>query len=122
MDTATIVDLLDSELTPGGPIFGHETEDLDLTALAWAEGRGVGEHTNTEVDVAMIVLSGRGVVQIGEQREELSAGQLIVLPKGLKRSITALTSDFRYLNVHKRRRRLMPTLGGRPKPSDAPTP
>lgn len=122
METATVVDLLNPELTSGGPIFGHETEDLDLTAVAWAEGRGVGEHTNAEVDVAMIVLSGRGVVQIDDRREEVAAGRLIVLPKGVRRAITALTSDFRYLNVHKRRKRLMPTLGGRPKPPEAPTP
>ena len=122
MNTFTIVDLLDPELTPGGPIFGHETEDLDLTALAWAEGRGVGEHTNTEVDVAMVVLSGRGALQFGEERQEVEAGKLIVIPKGVLRSITALTPDFRYLNVHKRRKRLMPTVGGRPKPSAAPQP
>jgi mannose-6-phosphate isomerase-like protein (cupin superfamily) len=120
MDAPTFVDLLNPELTPGGPIFGHETEDLDLTALAWAEGRGVGEHTNTEVDVAMIVLSGRGSILFGEERKEVGAGHLIVIPKGVLRSITALTSDFRYLNVHKRRKRLMPTLGGRPKPPVAP--
>ena len=122
MESPTIVDLLDPALTPGGPIFGHETEDLDLTALAWAEGRGVGEHTNTEVDVAMIVLSGRGVIQFGEERQEVDAGKLLVIPKGILRSITALTPDFRYLNVHKRRKRLMPTLGGRPKPPEAPKP
>jgi quercetin dioxygenase-like cupin family protein len=115
MDRATVVDLLDPKLTTGGPIFGHETEDLDLTALAWDEGKGVGEHTNTEVDVAMIVLSGRGAIQIGEERHDLQAGRLIVIPKGVMRSITALSSDFRYLNVHKRRKRLMPTLGGRPR-------
>ena len=82
----------------------------------------MGEHTNTEVDVAMVVLQGRGAVEIDGERHELRAGNLVVLPKGVRRSIVALTADFRYLNVHKRRRRLMPTLGGRPKPTEGPTP
>jgi hypothetical protein len=42
----------------------------------------------------------------------------LVIPKGAERTVRSLSGDFRYVNVHERRRRLMPQLSRpqRPEP------
>ena len=96
-----------------GPIWAAETEDLDCTLLQWNEGHQIASHLNDEVDVVMSVLQGNGSVVVDGVRTLLKPGVIVVIPKGAHRSITAESTPFVYLNVHKRRRRLMPT-GTRP--------
>jgi mannose-6-phosphate isomerase-like protein (cupin superfamily) len=93
-----------------GPIAGGECEDLDYTLLHWLTGGGVEEHVNDEVDVMMIVLQGNGVVVVEGVAQPVTSGKALVLPKGSRRQIRSSSDDFRYLNVHKRRRRLMPDM------------
>ncbi len=93
-----------------GPVVGKETEDLNLTLLSWPSGHQIAEHVNQEVDVVSVVLSGSGVVRIGEVENEVRAGSIFIIPKGASRSLTSTSDDFRYVNIHKRRRRLMPTM------------
>lgn len=92
-------------------MFGREMEDLDATLLAWPQGHEIQAHVNAEVDVVTVVLSGSGVAQIDGAERALTAGSVLLIPKGAERSIRSTSDDFRYLNVHKRRKRLMPTLG-----------
>lgn len=89
-----------------GALWGTESEDLDCTLVAWPRGSGVAVSTNDEVDVAMIVLEGVARVELGDHPQELSAGQLLVIEKGVARKIVALSERLVYLNVHKRRRRM----------------
>ena len=93
-----------------GAILGRETEDLDVTLLAWPAGRSMPPHVNAEVDVVSIVLSGEGLARIAGLEHVLKTGNVLVIPKGVERSIESRSEDFRYLNVHKRRKRLMPTM------------
>jgi mannose-6-phosphate isomerase-like protein (cupin superfamily) len=103
--------LIDGHAGEGpGPVFGTEMEDLDLTVLAWSENRGVEPHVNSEVDVVTVVLSGQGEAVVNGMNYELKLGQILIIPKGAERSIRSLSTDFRYVNVHKRRRRLMPGI------------
>lgn len=114
MNDKDFVDL--QTLVPSnGAMWGTETEDLDATLVSWAAGKGVAAHTNREVDVVMVVLEGRGRVQRGEEILEVEKGQVVVFPKGIERSITA-DDRLTYLNVHKRRKRLMPNGIRPPKP------
>ncbi|RYG47897.1 cupin domain-containing protein [bacterium] len=103
-----IVDLLRLSLAAeaAGPQWGLETEDLNSTLLMWNAGEGVGEHVNDEIDVIMIGIEGEGTVVLDGIALSLSAGQAVLLPKGVKRSVTASTQRFSYLNVHRRRRKL----------------
>lgn len=94
-----------------GPVFGREVEDLDVTLLAWTEGHEIAAHVNNEVDVVTVVLAGTGVARLAGVEHELKAGSVLIIPKGVERAITSKSDNFRYLNVHKRRKRLMPTLG-----------
>jgi len=92
-----------------GPIWATESSDLDVTVLNWFSGMSVPEHVNTEVDVALFVLFGSGFLEIDKDRHLLRAGDLYVIPKGSSRHIVAGEEGLRYVNVHRRRRRLMPT-------------
>lgn len=96
---------------PGqGALWGIETQDLDCTLVAWPEGLGVAEHTNNEVDVLMIVMEGRALIELSGANQELAQGQLLLIRKGTPRRIEALYGRLVYLNVHKRRKPM--TLSG----------
>lgn len=94
-----------------GPRWGHESEDLDLTLLSWAAGRGIGPHVNHEVDVVWIGVEGAGVVTVDGREHEMRPGVALLIAKGCERAVTAATERFSYLSVHRRRRGLRPTLG-----------
>ncbi|HWA83695.1 MAG TPA: cupin domain-containing protein [Fimbriimonadaceae bacterium] len=94
---------------PGAAV-GIETEDINLTIVAWPEHFSVPPHVNTEVDVVTIVLSGIGKATVDGKEIDLRLGSVLVVPKGSERSIKSLSVDFRYVSVHKRRRRLMPQI------------
>ena len=96
--------------TGPGPVFGREVEDLDITLLAWPAGHQIASHVNAEVDVVTVVLAGTGIAVVGGIEHHLSQGSVLIIPKGIERSIASGSDDFRYLNVHKRRKRLMPSL------------
>ncbi len=111
---------VDFRNVPGsqGAIWGTETEDLDATLVRWNPGSGVASHTNSEVDVIMVLLEGQATVIVGAETEHLGAGASLVIPKGVARQVTAGTETLTYLNIHKRRRAMMPNMA-RPK-SEAP--
>jgi quercetin dioxygenase-like cupin family protein len=73
-------------------------------------GGGVGEHVNDEVDVLFVGVAGSGFVRVEEEEHPLSAGTLVFVPKGARRSTVALSEGFAYLTVHRRRDPL--TIGG----------
>ena len=110
--SATLIDLQTAQPF-SGPQLGHETEDLNLTLLSWKAGEGVAPHVNEEVDVVLIVVDGEGEVSVGQQVLALQVGQALLIPKGCERAIRCVGERFSYLSVHRRRRGLMPTIGGK---------
>ncbi len=108
---ATLIDLQAAH-AHSGPQLGHESEDLNVTLLAWKAGEGVAPHINEEVDVVLIIVSGEGEVVVDGQTFTLSVGQALLIPKGRERAIRCTGEWLSYLSVHKRRRGLMPMLGG----------
>lgn len=97
-----------------GAVWGTETEDLNATLVRWEAEKGVAEHTNSEVDVIMTVVEGEGQVTVDEQMVPVRPGSIIVIPKGSTRKILATSENLTYVNVHRRRPKLMPN-GVRPK-------
>ena len=79
------------------------SEDLNANLVRFASGRGVDEHTNTEVDVIFVGVSGSGVVTIDGDEHPLSAGTVAFVPKGTRRSTRSTSEAFAYLTVHCRR-------------------
>lgn len=102
-----------SVMTHSGPQWAHESEDLDATLLAWEAGKQIEAHINTEVDVVWIGVAGEGRATINGKAFELRPGVALLIPKGCERAVES-TTRFSYLSVHRRRRGLMPTLGGKP--------
>ena len=93
-----------------GAIWGTETEDLDATIVRWEPNLGVAEHTNDEVDVVMTILCGGGLAIVNSEPHALVTGQILVIPKGISREIKANSDGITYLNVHKRRKKLLPNM------------
>jgi quercetin dioxygenase-like cupin family protein len=87
-----------------GALWGIESHDLDCTLVAWTKGKGVAKHTNDEVDVVMIVMEGRALVELPGKDQQLMQGQLLLIRKGTSRRIEALSDRLVYVNVHKRRK------------------
>jgi mannose-6-phosphate isomerase-like protein (cupin superfamily) len=94
-----------------GAILSLETEDLDINLVRLEAGGGVNSHINREVDVLMVVVDGEGIVVANGTEYPLKTGQAIMIPKGTERSIrNPSESAFAYLSLHRRRRKLWPTV------------
>lgn len=91
-----------------GPGWSLVTTDLNLNVVRFTTGDGVEEHINPEVDVLGVVLAGAGVLTLDGHNEELRAGQLFMIPKGVSRSIRVTGDELVYLTCHRRRAGLMP--------------
>jgi quercetin dioxygenase-like cupin family protein len=81
----------------------EESGDLNANLVRFDAGGGVGEHVNDEVDVLFVGVAGSGFVRVEEEEHPLSAGTLVFVPKGARRSTVALSEGFAYLTVHRRR-------------------
>ena len=79
------------------------SSDLNANLVQFGTGQGVGEHVNNEVEVIVLGVSGSGIVAVDREEHALSAGILVFMPKGARRSTVSASEDFAYLTVHRRR-------------------
>jgi quercetin dioxygenase-like cupin family protein len=86
-----------------GPLWGTASADLNATLLSWPGGHEVPEHVNGELDVFVVVLTGRCTVTIDREPHDLAAGSAILVPRGARRRIVAGDGGVRYLSIHRRR-------------------
>lgn len=87
---------------PDGVIWGVASPQLNTNLVKLAAGSTIETHTNTEVDVLLVVTSGDGVVAIEGTVLEVSDGSVVLIPVNARRSISA-TSQLVYLSIHNRR-------------------
>src|SRR5919107_2577936 len=80
-----------------------DSDDLNANLVRFGAGGGVGEHINDEVDVIFVGVSGTGAVLTNGEERRLSAGTLVLVRKGARRSTLALSEGFSYLTIHLRR-------------------
>ncbi len=101
------MNLKDAVVTAGnhaGVIWTLDTSsDLNANLVRFGTGQGVGEHVNDEVGVITLGVSGSGIVTGDREEHALSAGILVFIPKGARRSTASASGDFAYLSVHRRR-------------------
>jgi quercetin dioxygenase-like cupin family protein len=101
------------ELTPhgpgSGPLWGMQSEELNATLLSWPPGHEIAGHRNDECEVMLVVLAGCARVQVDGCEHRVSAGQLLLIPRGCVRSVVAGPDGVRYLSTHRRRGPLLPT-------------
>jgi mannose-6-phosphate isomerase-like protein (cupin superfamily) len=105
----TVIDFAGlSRRQEGRPVWSDVTEDLNLNLVVLRAGDTVETHTNREVDVLLVVVEGEGEVTVGPSKVRVRAGQGLVVPKGVSRSIVGVTDHFGYITCHKRRAGLWP--------------
>jgi len=111
-NTVNLYEVIAASGEQAGAIWAlRSSEDLNANLVRFAFGRGIDEHTNTEVDVIFVGVLGSGVVTIDGDEHPLSAGMVAFVPKGTRRSTRSTSEDFAYLTVHRRRGPLQ--IGGR---------
>jgi mannose-6-phosphate isomerase-like protein (cupin superfamily) len=91
-----------------GPLWTLASEDLNVNLLRFADGRGVPEHVNDEVDVLLVGVAGEGAIEVDGRALLLRAGQVCLVPKGSRRAIASVGGPFAYLSCHRRRGLLWP--------------
>lgn len=118
IDNRHLIDLgiVASSSTGPGPVWTHQSDDLHINLLVFGAGDGVAEHINTELDVLVIGVEGTGSIEVDGQRHLCQPGQAVVIPKGARRAIRAVSQRFAYLACHRRRAGLWPTVAPPPSP------
>jgi len=77
--------------------------DLNANLVRFQAGGGVGEHVNEEVDVLILGVSGSGLVGVDGEEHPVSNGGMVFVPRGARRYTRAVSDDFVYLSIHRRR-------------------
>jgi mannose-6-phosphate isomerase-like protein (cupin superfamily) len=78
--------------------------DLNVNLVHLDAGHVVGDHTNNDVDVVMVVLGGRGRLTSDGRHTELTAHVVANVPRMSRRSVRAADDEgLDYLSIHRRR-------------------
>jgi len=77
--------------------------DLNANLVRFEAGGGVGEHVNEEVDVLILGVSGSGLVGVDGEEHTVANGGMVFVPRGARRYTRAVSDDFVYLSIHRRR-------------------
>ena len=86
-----------------GALWRLDGEDLQANLVRLGQGDRIERHRNDEVDVLMMVVSGRGELTVAGQVHQLAPMTLAHLPKGTVRAVVAVEGPLAYLSVHRRR-------------------
>ncbi len=91
-----------------GPIWSTSSEQLNVNLIRLKTGDAVALHVNNEVDVVFVIFEGHAQLMIDDTLYELSAAQIVLVPRGAARSLHCTAGPLVYLTCHKRRAGLMP--------------
>jgi quercetin dioxygenase-like cupin family protein len=86
-----------------GALWRLEGDDLQANLVRLGVGDRIQPHRNDEVDVLVVVVSGRGELTLGGQVHPLAPTTLVHVPKGTVRAIAAVDGPLAYLSVHRHR-------------------
>ena len=89
--------------TDQGALWRLDGEDLQVNLVRLGQGDRIEPHRNDEVDVLMVVVSGRGELTLEGQAHQLAPMALAHVPKGTLRAMAAAGGPLAYLSVHRRR-------------------
>jgi Cupin domain len=78
-------------------------EDLQANLVRLGPGDRIAPHRNDEVEVLVVVVSGRGELTLDGQVHQLAPMVVAHLPKGTVRAIEVVDGPLAYLSVHRRR-------------------
>jgi quercetin dioxygenase-like cupin family protein len=86
-----------------GSLWRLDGDDLQANVVWLGPGDRIEPHRNDEVDVLLVVVSGRGELTLNGQVHPLAPMNLAHLPKGTVRAVVAVDGPLAYLSVHRRR-------------------
>jgi quercetin dioxygenase-like cupin family protein len=86
-----------------GTLWWLDGEDLQANLVWLGQGDRIQPHRNDEVDVLVVVISGRGELTLDGRVHQLAPVVLVHLPKGTVRAVVAVDGPLVYLSVHRRR-------------------
>jgi quercetin dioxygenase-like cupin family protein len=78
-------------------------EDLQANLVRLERGDRIQPHRNDEVEVLVVVVSGRGELTVDGQVHQLAPMMVARLPKGTVRAVEAVDGPLAYLSIHRRR-------------------
>ncbi|TCC44881.1 hypothetical protein E0H73_45145 [Kribbella pittospori] len=76
---------------------------LDANLVHLPAGQRVATHTEPDLDVMLVVVAGSGAVGAPDDPQFVANGNLVWLPRGSTRTVTAGENGLSYLTVHRRR-------------------
>ena len=92
-----------------GPIWSSSSEQLNVNLIRLSAGAAIEAHINTELDVPIVVIAGDGLVTLDETERRVHAGDIVVIPRAMRRAIASVGGEFVYVTCHRRRAALMPS-------------
>jgi quercetin dioxygenase-like cupin family protein len=76
---------------------------LDANLLRLVPGQTIDTHTEPDLDVLIVIIAGSGALTSGGETLLCAPGELVWLPRGCTRNLTAGPGGLAYLTVHQRR-------------------
>jgi quercetin dioxygenase-like cupin family protein len=98
-------DLVDDSPIPSGArwTLTEPGRQLDANLIHLPAGQRVDTHTEPDLDVVLVVVAGGGIVGTPDVAQELADGNVVWLPRGSTRNVTAGKNGLSYLTIHRRR-------------------
>jgi quercetin dioxygenase-like cupin family protein len=85
-----------------GPVWGAASEELNATKLVWPAGEQIAEHV-ADRDVVYVVVDGSVTLTVDGDANDLSAGDVLIVEQGTRRSLLAGDRGVEYVTAHRRR-------------------
>jgi quercetin dioxygenase-like cupin family protein len=97
--------LTDAEAVPAGVVWRltEPGRQLDANVLRLPAGEVVETHTEPDLDVLVVVVSGTGSLESPDGPLALRTGTMAWLPRGSTRRLVAGDGGLGYLTIHRRR-------------------
>jgi quercetin dioxygenase-like cupin family protein len=92
-----------------GPIWSSSGEQLNVNLVRLSGGAGIEAHINAELDVTIVVVQGEGLLTLDREERRVQAGDIVMIPRGVRRAIASAGGVFAYVTCHRRRAALMPS-------------
>ena len=92
-----------------GPIWSSSGEQLNVNLIRLSGGAAIDAHINAELDVTIVVVEGDGLLTLDGAERRVHAGDIVVIPRGVRRAIAGASGVFAYVTCHRRRAALMPS-------------
>ena len=95
------LDLVEPLRGPGGVVWALGGErQLEVNLVALGPGGAIGEHVNATLDVVVVVLEGSATVALDGVARPVGRHDLLLVPRGARRGVTAGAGGVRYLSIH----------------------